>query len=73
MNSILQVVIIYLSNMQKCLLFGLFLVAIVHCAYEPELLLTAKSQFINKFIGNYSDTIIHTINNYSIPDPDPIE
>lgn len=59
--------------MQKCFLLGLFLLAMVQCAYEPELLLTAKPQFLNKFIANYSDTIINSINNFTIKDPDPIE
>jgi hypothetical protein len=59
--------------MQKCLLLGLFLVALVQAAYEPELLLTVKPQFLNKFIANYSDTIIDAINNYTIPDPAPFE
>lgn len=59
--------------MLKGLILGLLLLAIAHSAYEPELLLTTKAQFLNKLIANYSDTIIGTINNYSIPDPAPIE
>jgi len=29
-----------------------------NCAYEPELMLTAQPQFLNKLVANYSDTII---------------
>lgn len=60
-------------NMHKPLLLILILIAITQSAYEPELLLTAKAPFINKFIANYSDEIIERVNNYSIRDPDPIE
>lgn len=59
-------------SMLKYLIVGL-LVALASSAYEPELLLTVKPQFLNKFIANYSDLIIHTLNNYSIPDPAPFE
>ena len=53
--------------MSKYLLLFLLL-AMTQCAYEPELMLTAKPSFLNRFIANYSNTIIDTINNYHIPD-----
>ena len=54
------------------LVFALLLVA-SHCAYEPELMLTAQPSFLNRIVANYSSTIIDTINNYSIPDLPNIE
>jgi hypothetical protein len=57
----------------KTILLVSLLVLATQCAYEPEVMLTAQPQFLNKLIANYSDTIIKTINDYKIEDPAPIE
>lgn len=36
-------------------------------------MLTAQPQFLNRFIANYSSTIIDTINNFTVPDIPAIE
>ena len=58
--------------MFKVLIVALLLV-LSKCAYEPELMLTAQPQFLNRFVANYSDTIIDTINNFTVPDIPTIE
>lgn len=59
--------------MWRKILLLVLVIANIQCAYEPELMVTAQPQFLNRLIASYNETIIETINNYSIPNPPTVE